>query len=595
MGCKIRDLSDENPISISLSDALLFTTMCILGLPVEVQVKDGSIYSGIFHTSSAEKDYAIVLKTARMIKKGKNETNLPNGALIDTLVVLSGDLVQVGVLVPGDGIVSNVGGDDVESAMGTDPPPPLDCSESERKSEIYTVETMQIDQTRSADQNENGSAHGFASTTFEANLLTEVEKGLKGRKLAAKSFGSVLEVENGKIDVMHLAKIEEASSVLVNGGQFGEDRPLGEKNVYEQKCGPNKEGTIHEETHVMTSRMLPNGASCDSPVPSLVKPDTQCCEGPTLPVFPSSDAISSVFSASSTSVFDSTPQSCPSSSALSTSMVPPRSSISNTSAKEFKLNPGAKIFAPSFAIPSSATPPAVPTVTSMAYIPNSISVLPVAGAQPEIGISPFAPHSSLPVKLVQYNDLVAGNGGSGSQFSQPIVGHVGSRPQPVRLAGQYHPVQPAPAYVHPNSQAVMVGRLGQLIYMHPVSHVSYNACNVIELHDVGHLRILSSCNNVALRLTNCPFDLKDAVQGAAALSQVSVRPLLNPYQAHLPKHQGSAAAQALQLCVTPPPFITAGQQSFAVPSHIPLSQSPFPTIRHIPVPGANGFFSSKFP
>ena len=37
----------------------------------------------------------IVLKKARMTKKGKSDANVANGELIDTLVIRSGDLVQV--------------------------------------------------------------------------------------------------------------------------------------------------------------------------------------------------------------------------------------------------------------------------------------------------------------------------------------------------------------------------------------------------------------------------------------------------------------------------------------------------------------------
>lgn len=40
----------------SFSDALLFATMCIVGLPVDVHVSNGSVYSGIFHTASVEGD-----------------------------------------------------------------------------------------------------------------------------------------------------------------------------------------------------------------------------------------------------------------------------------------------------------------------------------------------------------------------------------------------------------------------------------------------------------------------------------------------------------------------------------------------------------
>lgn len=64
MGCRNRDLFSEDSSSSSsssLSDALLFATMCIIGLPVDVHVKDGSVYSGIFHTASVDKDYGAFL------------------------------------------------------------------------------------------------------------------------------------------------------------------------------------------------------------------------------------------------------------------------------------------------------------------------------------------------------------------------------------------------------------------------------------------------------------------------------------------------------------------------------------------------------
>lgn len=57
MGCRNRTLSSEEEESISIGDALLFTTMCIIGLPVDVHIKDGSIYTGIFHTVCVEDDY----------------------------------------------------------------------------------------------------------------------------------------------------------------------------------------------------------------------------------------------------------------------------------------------------------------------------------------------------------------------------------------------------------------------------------------------------------------------------------------------------------------------------------------------------------
>ncbi|KAJ4975223.1 hypothetical protein NE237_000329 [Protea cynaroides] len=572
MGYKIVDLSDDSAASASVSDALLFTTMCIIGVPVEVQVKDGSIYSGIFHTASVEKDYGIVLKRARMTKKGKNDSNLEIGAIIDTLVVLSGDLVQViakGVILQADGTVGCVAEDDIGVVTGNVHPTEfLNCEEVSPKCNKVdlkksAVDTTQISQIRSLDQNDNKSAYDFINANSGNGLPRKAEEVL-GMSKEALPLERMENVDNGNMDGMHHEKIEEVETVSDYVGQIGEERSQGKKDQYEQQRKAHKEDSIDEVQsssssvdicHIkpksvdgknlgISSYTYPNGV-CGSPV---VKLDTQDYERPA-----STDFLPDV--STSTSGVDVPPQSYSASLVSSTSMVPPRGSAFNTNSKEFKLNPGAKTFSPSFTIPR-ATAPAVPTIANLAYIPNSSPLVPVAGVQPEIGVSPFATRSSLPVKVVQYNNSVVGNGVSGSEYSQPIVGHVGSRPQPVRYAGQY-PIQAGPAYVHPNSQPVMVGRMGQLLYVHPVSH--------------------------------------DAVQGAAAFSQVSTRSLLTSHQAHLPKHQGNGTAPALQLCVAPPSFVASGQHPFAVPTPIQLSHSPFPTIQPVPVPGANALFSSKFP
>lgn len=61
MGCRNGGLRvEENhamAASLTVSDALLFATMCIVELPVDVHAKDGSIYTGIFHTACVDKDY----------------------------------------------------------------------------------------------------------------------------------------------------------------------------------------------------------------------------------------------------------------------------------------------------------------------------------------------------------------------------------------------------------------------------------------------------------------------------------------------------------------------------------------------------------
>ena len=44
----------------SSHDRLVYLTTCLIGHPVEVHVKNGSIYNGIFHATDAEKDFGMV-------------------------------------------------------------------------------------------------------------------------------------------------------------------------------------------------------------------------------------------------------------------------------------------------------------------------------------------------------------------------------------------------------------------------------------------------------------------------------------------------------------------------------------------------------
>lgn len=539
MGFRNRELSE--------GDALLFTTMCIIGLPVDVYINDGSIYTGIFYTASLslslDQHYAIVLKRARMIKKGNRDANVANGSMVETLVILSEDLVQVvakGVQLPANGYVGNVAGDDIGAVAGN--VVSTECPEKEVKVTKYSksiADRKHSSQTRCSSRTGNGVAHGFTP------------------KKAIHS-GNVLEIENGESDGVDKAKEEEAYSVLVDARQVGDGGSRGRQGDHREKSEFQRNQTQTYEiqgsspnTDVCVTQL--NAAeNVDANITSTVKLNGQCYERYSSEDNLSPDAISPGVSAAVSSVVNVNPESCPTSSSTLTDMTPRKSSNSNRTTKEFKLNPGAKIFSPSFAHQRSATPP-MPATTSVTYVPDNCSVVSVATPQPEVEISPYAHRSSLPVKFFPYGNLIAGNGGSDAQHSQPIVGHMGSRTQPIRYAGQYHPVQAGPTYVNPNSQNVMVGRLGPLVYVHPVSH------------------------------------------GVAAFSQVSTCPLLTPHQVHLPKHQGSGAAQALQIC-GPPPFIATGQQpySVSVPTHIPISHQALPVIRPIPFPGANAFLGSKF-
>ncbi|KAI4388361.1 hypothetical protein MLD38_000695 [Melastoma candidum] len=218
----------------------------------------------------------------------------------------------------------------------------------------------------------------------------------------------------------------------------------------------------------------------------------------------------------------------------------------NKIAKGSKLNPGAKIFSPSYVPTLATSPPLVQDAGGINYIPGSSPLLPVT-VQSDVGMGTFIPQAALPNKVFPYSDLSSGNGDSNA-LPQPVVGNLGSRTPLLRYGGQQQAIQTGSPYVNPNSQAVMVGRLGQLVYM-PVS--------------------------------------QDLVHSAAAVSPVFTHPLTAMNQMQFPKHQGTVAPQAL-----PHPTVVAGQL-YAAPNPTIL-QSPFLAGHPVAVPGTNGFYNTKF-
>ncbi|GMI63746.1 hypothetical protein like AT5G54920 [Hibiscus trionum] len=540
MGLKNR-VEEEN---CSMSEVLLFATMSIIGLQVDAHLKDGSVYSGIFHTASVEKEYGIVLKKAKLTKKGRCATNVVSGSVVDTLVILAGDLVQVvakGVPLPFDGFAGNIaiGNGEVASEILPSSANPLNGT---KKLNASTVDERKRNTKRNSARNENEFADSF--------IPTNTGKEDEGQKLLENPMANGKEVEHQKRDETHVEQREDTSGATIARRQVGEDRSQLSQDELGQKF----------EFHVERSEkeVQQSVSSCESSATDTLKPvdgehDNPCCERPSA-IDIHQDAVCSGVSTSNP-VVNVTPESCQRSFANPTAIIPPQSSELNKNSKEFKLNPGAKIFSPSFVTAISAAPPLVPTVANVSYIPGNSPMVAVAGSQPEVGMGTFAPRSSTPSKFVSYGNISAATGVSGSQFSQPIVGHMGNRTQPLRYASQYHPVQAAPAYLNPSSQAVMFGHLGQLICV-PVSH--------------------------------------DLVPSAAAISPEPARPPLSPHQVQFPKHQGSAPGQALQLCV-PQPFIAGGQPPLAVPSHIPYLHAPYPVNRPVQIPGSNGLFSTKLP
>ncbi|KAG8386132.1 hypothetical protein BUALT_Bualt03G0117200 [Buddleja alternifolia] len=551
--------------SVAVSDALLFTMMCIIGLPVDIHAKDGSVYSGIFHTASFDKDYAIVLKKARMIEKGNQEANVVNGNFIETLIIRSQDLVQVvakAVPLPSDGITGYVKGDGLEATASRS-----ECLN--REAEVIKTDKSKghrkdKSRTRFSARRENNFP--YSSTTNTVNLLDDSS-----------------EVHNERL---HTTKIEEAHKLSVDGRQVQDGSEVKKSNSHNnpefqdertmnqvQGSNPTIASCQAQSTTAVNileeanRKQTPKGVSYGQVRPTL--DETACTV-----VSPPNVSVASI------PTVDVNSESSLSASSNSFLLVPPKGSSFNRTAKESKLNPGAKIFYPSMLHHRTVTPPAVPNGASVSYMPGTYTVPPITNAQEEIDASSFA-RSSMPVKFVQYSNMAIANGGNDAPYVQPrhnwlnlsttgviivteklgnicfdkIIGQVINRTQPVRYAGQYHNFQTGPAYVHPNPQNVMLGRVGPLVCMHPIS--------------------------------------SDVVQSAVGFSPATARPHLNPHQVHFSKHQGNASAQAVQLCLTPP-IIANGPQPFVMPSSSPISQPLFPVLRPIPVPGSNGYLSTKF-
>ncbi|KAL0550054.1 hypothetical protein IC582_014552 [Cucumis melo] len=527
MGCRNRDFSEDETSSSTLSEALLFATMCLIGLPVEVHIKDGSVYSGIFHTACVDNEYGVVLKKARMTKKGKRNVNVDDGVVIDTLIVLSGDLVQVvatEVILPAGSFPKSLAGCDNES-KANDPTLLHPTTAAKTCTESFK-EGSQVNQTSDLVEDQNGFARSSAPTV--TGKLNDVRQLLQDNAENNQGDG------HQKREKINCKKLEDVSDAGINWRQDSDNQLKKEQDDHGQEFDLQK---------VVNVDRVQSSLSSD---PSLVKLEKPSTEG-TISAITTTNAFSVGVSTSSHSSVDSSMDSCHSSMSLTNDITP--------SHKEFKLNPRAKLFSPSVANSISATP-AAPVAANVAYIPNNSPVLPVPVAQPEVEFSPFVPRSPVPpTKFVPYGNSIAGFGGNVPQFSQPMVGHVGTRTQPLRYVSQY-PLQAGPTFGPPNSSAVMVGRFGQLVYMQPFSH------------DLAH--------------------------GTTVVSPVQPCPLLTAQPAQYPKHQGTAATQALQFCV-PPPFMAGGHQSLAaVPNQIPILQPPFPLNRPMQVPGTNAFFNTKF-
>lgn len=212
----------------TLNDRLLLVTMLLIGQPVEVQVKNGSIYSGIFHTANIEKDYGVVLKMARLTKDGSAKGGAKDmfkdsarKAPVKTLIILAKDLVQViakDIPLTGDGMGNGRARENKHEIVTDSFLAQAHLIEVERELKPWTPDkdapenidlenTFQNTQNRRWDQFEtNKSLFGVESTFDEELYTTKLERGPQMKDLERKASIIAREIEEAGTGNFHLAE-----------------------------------------------------------------------------------------------------------------------------------------------------------------------------------------------------------------------------------------------------------------------------------------------------------------------------------------------------------------------------------------------------
>ncbi|XP_034696867.1 polyadenylate-binding protein-interacting protein 4 isoform X1 [Vitis riparia] len=210
----------------SSRDRLVYLTTCFIGLPVEVQVKNGSIISGIFHATNADKDFGIVLKMARLTKDGpvrgqKAISDSVSKAPSKILIIPAKELVQViakDVSVTRDGFSNELQQDKLQDIMLDSIISQSRHIEMERELERWVPDEdipqcPELEKTfdgpwkRGWDQFEiNKKLFGVNSTFDEEIYTTKLDRGPQTRELEKEALRLAREIEGEETHDLHLAE-----------------------------------------------------------------------------------------------------------------------------------------------------------------------------------------------------------------------------------------------------------------------------------------------------------------------------------------------------------------------------------------------------
>ncbi|XVF27020.1 hypothetical protein REPUB_Repub14bG0070500 [Reevesia pubescens] len=264
----------------SSRDRLVYLTTCLIGHPVEVHVKNGSIYSGIFHATDAENDFGIILKMARLIKDGtlrghKAITEFVSKAPSNILIIPAKELVQViakDVAVTRDGFASELQHEKHQEILIDSVISQSRHVEVERELEPWVPDedNLQCPElenifdgpwSRNWDQFEtNQKLFGVKSTFNEELYTTKLERGPQMRDLEKEAMRIAREIEGEETQDLHLA--DERGFDLHDN--FDIDEEMRFSSVY-RGSGVDDSGYEEEEDIMLDSHNIETfGDSSDS-------------------------------------------------------------------------------------------------------------------------------------------------------------------------------------------------------------------------------------------------------------------------------------------------------------------------------------------
>lgn len=207
-------------------DRLVYLTTCLIGHHVEVQVTNGSVFSGIFHASNADGDFGVVLKMARVTKdvssRGQRAaSDSVSKAPSKTLIIPAHALVQVvakDVPITSNGQSNELQGGKQREIMldsyisqsrhvelGKELQPWMPDEDDLQCPELENI--FDSPWTGSWDQFKvNETLFGVKSTFNEELYTTKLERGPQMRKLEEEALRIAREIEGEETHDLHLAE-----------------------------------------------------------------------------------------------------------------------------------------------------------------------------------------------------------------------------------------------------------------------------------------------------------------------------------------------------------------------------------------------------